>query len=554
MEKLKIIKKILFIAVLLAGISNFSFAQNPFITIWRTTDASSPTANAGDESSNKGIRIPVLGNTAKFSGSYKKVGADESTRVIFTDLAPLNNNDGYKFEFAEAGDYELVISAVSGNFSFQYANNATKRGDRLKLREIKQWGDIHTFTGGNIFAFCTNLQVTATDGPKLSGNIGAMFNACTELTGGPGFNNWNLDNVTDINNLFTNCANFNAAIDRWNTSGITNMTNLFNGAASFNQPIGVWDVSKVTNMTNLFNGAASFNQPIGTWDVSKVTNMSGMFSGATSFNQPVGSWNISSVTNMVNMFSGATAFNQNLGAWVFNAAVNTSNILTGTAVDCFNYEAALIGWDNGNSPAITFSANGRIRSSEAGQTAYQSLISKGWNISGDIYDGGVCAAGPPPVVTFSNLKARVFNGLLRVQWKTINEHNNEKFIIQTSKDGENWEDTAVVISKADINGNSTEILEYDHSIKYSTLQLAGAPVFITLLLAVLLFNRRKRLFISMALLCGIFLVNCKKSESIPPDQDGNTKDEIEEFYIRVIQVDKAGETSVQSDVIHMGSD
>ncbi|MBR2149102.1 MAG: BspA family leucine-rich repeat surface protein [Campylobacter sp.] len=49
---------------------------------------------------------------------------------------------------------------------------------------------------------------------------------------------------------------------------------------SFNQPLDNWDVSNVTNMNNMFSGATSFNQPLNDWDVSNVTNMSGMFQSA----------------------------------------------------------------------------------------------------------------------------------------------------------------------------------------------------------------------------------------------------------------------------------
>ena len=57
--------------------------------------------------------------------------------------------------------------------------------------------------------------------------------------------------------------------------------------------INNWDVSNVTNMEEMFDEASSFNQPINKWDVSKVTNMSFMFAGASSFNQPLNNWNVS---------------------------------------------------------------------------------------------------------------------------------------------------------------------------------------------------------------------------------------------------------------------
>ena len=47
--------------------------------------------------------------------------------------------------------------------------------------------------------------------------------------------------------------------------------------------ISNWDVSNVTDMNNMFDRATSFNQSLNKWNVSKVTDMYCMFWGATSF-------------------------------------------------------------------------------------------------------------------------------------------------------------------------------------------------------------------------------------------------------------------------------
>ena len=42
---------------------------------------------------------------------------------------------------------------------------------------------------------------------------------------------------------------------------------MFAGASSFNQPLNDWRVDKVTNMGNMFINASSFNQPLNDWRV-----------------------------------------------------------------------------------------------------------------------------------------------------------------------------------------------------------------------------------------------------------------------------------------------
>jgi surface protein len=151
-------------------------------------------------------------------------------------------------------------------------------------------------------------------------------------------NNWDVTNVTTMDNLFKDKTTFNSDISGWNVSQVTDMSNMFENATMFNQPIGEWDVRNVTNMAGMFKGAAVFNHSLNTWnvsnvltmafmfehsgylgelnewDVSHVTNMIGMFKD-TDFNSPLEDWNVVNVVDMSYMFKNATQFNQPIGEW-----------------------------------------------------------------------------------------------------------------------------------------------------------------------------------------------------------------------------------------------
>ena len=90
---------------------------------------------------------------------------------------------------------------------------------------------------------------------------------------------------------------------------------MFSSALAFNQPIGDWDMSNVTIMNEMFYSATAFNQPIGNWDVSSVFQMTGLFREASSFNQPIGDWDVSNVNYMGTMFFLASSFNQDISSW-----------------------------------------------------------------------------------------------------------------------------------------------------------------------------------------------------------------------------------------------
>ena len=58
----------------------------------------------------------------------------------------------------------------------------------------------------------------------------------------------------------------------------------------FNQPIDAWNVERVTNMEDMFYNARAFNQPLNAWNVGRVTTMREMFIGASAFDQESLSW------------------------------------------------------------------------------------------------------------------------------------------------------------------------------------------------------------------------------------------------------------------------
>ena len=45
------------------------------------------------------------------------------------------------------------------------------------------------------------------------------------------------------------------------------MKKMFHSASIFNQPIGNWDISNVTRLDEMFVNAENFNQPLGGWNV-----------------------------------------------------------------------------------------------------------------------------------------------------------------------------------------------------------------------------------------------------------------------------------------------
>ena len=197
-----------------------------FISTWRTTTA------------NESITIPTTG------GGYNYV-------VHWGDGSSESEQTGNATHtYASAGDYTV---SIGGLFPRIYFNNT---GDKTKIRDVTQWGDIAWTSMWGAFWGASNLTVTATDAPDLS-------------------------RVTSMSAMFREATSFNQDIGGWNTASVTNMSAMFQNATSFNQDINRWNTGAVTDMTNMFFNVTSFNQAVGDWNVGAVRNMENMFLGVT---------------------------------------------------------------------------------------------------------------------------------------------------------------------------------------------------------------------------------------------------------------------------------
>ena len=288
--------------------------------------------------------IPTTGSGYDYNVDCDNDGTNEATA----------QTGSYTCNYGAAGTYTIRIKDNSGagtGFPRIYFNNGV---DRLKLLTIAQWGTGKWTSMASAFWGCSNMTMTATDAPDLSG-------------------------VTSMFQMFREASAFNGNIASWNTGNVTNMSAVFNQASAFNQDIGGWDTSSVTNMIGMFYFASAFNQDIGGWDTSSVTNMSAMFQGST-FNQDIGGWDTSSVTNMSSMFQVST-FNQDIGSWNVGALTNATNMFFGAALSTVNYDALLNGWDAQTlQPNVTFNGGNSLYC--AGATARANMIaSDGWIIT-----------------------------------------------------------------------------------------------------------------------------------------------------------------------------
>lgn len=173
-----------------------------------------------------------------------------------------------------AGTYTVKISGIFPRIQF---NNG---GDKLKLLEIQNWGNVAWTLLNEAFYGCTNLDVTATDSGNFSGctTLRGAFRGCTSLVGTSGFNSWDLSSVTNLDRTFFGCNSLNIDIPDWNVSNVTDFGEAFNACIVFNSDLSNWNVSNATQLDFMFRDALVFNQNLSTWNLkSNLTTVANIF-------------------------------------------------------------------------------------------------------------------------------------------------------------------------------------------------------------------------------------------------------------------------------------
>jgi len=107
-----------------------------------------------------------------------------------------------------------------------------------------------------------------------------------------GLSNLNVSGISDMSYLFAN-FDFNLSkqngytidISDWNVNNVTNMKNMFDNSKGFNQDLSNWNISKVTDMTRMFYNCKDLDKSFSKWIINKNTATNDMFTGCTKYDK-----------------------------------------------------------------------------------------------------------------------------------------------------------------------------------------------------------------------------------------------------------------------------
>ena len=212
--------------------SNIITVDNPFISTFRTTGPSETVT----------LPYEVAGT---YSGTIDWGDGNTST----------NSYANRAHVYLIASDYVITVTGVTTGFRF------SNTGDKIKIRNISNWGTLRLGNNGNYFYGCTNLTLTTVNGIlDLTGmtTFSQMFRSCSSLTTVANINSWNTAGILAMSNCFSE-SSFNSNISSWNTGAVTTMASMFAATSSFNQNIGSWNVANVTNFSSFMLGKTPAN-------------------------------------------------------------------------------------------------------------------------------------------------------------------------------------------------------------------------------------------------------------------------------------------------------
>ena len=155
--------------------------------------------------------------------------------------------------YSASGTYTITIT---GTLEGWFINNG---GDKLKIKEVKNWGNGDGLTlkniNGGYFMGASNMTCIATDAPTIS--------------------------ASNFQQVFRDASSIVSGVKNWDVSGVTNLIFAFYGANDFNEDLSNWDVSNVTNFAYCFERCFDLDQSFASWDMTSATSVSRMFRSTT---------------------------------------------------------------------------------------------------------------------------------------------------------------------------------------------------------------------------------------------------------------------------------
>jgi hypothetical protein len=165
-------------------------------------------------------------------GDYDVVAKQNNIVVAtFTDLSGQET-----ITLPSSGIYvlEVIPKEVNGFNRINFDNG----GDKLKITDIKQWGNVAWSNFARAFFGCSNMLITATDIPNLI-NVNIMFVMLLNATiANINMRSWDVSGITNMDRIFQgsnlSVENLTACYENWSQLTLQNNVSFSAGNIKYN--------------------------------------------------------------------------------------------------------------------------------------------------------------------------------------------------------------------------------------------------------------------------------------------------------------------------------
>ena len=279
-----------------------------FNSQWNTSKTSTGSTNS------TAVKLPIYDG-----GNYDFVvdwGDGSNDTITAWNQANATHN------YSSAGEYNISINGTITGWRF--ANT----GDKLKILDISNWGNLNLGNANSYFYGCSNLDITAIDTLDLTGTTSFLvfFKDCTNLAS-LNVSNWDISGVTTMYQAFYDCSGLvSLDVSNWDTSNVQTFSAAFRGCSGLTSlDVSNWDTSSMQYLDYAFytcSGLTELNTS--NWDTSSISLFEYAFYGCTALTSlNVSDWNTVSGTTFSNTFYSCSGLTElNTSNW------DTSNVTT----------------------------------------------------------------------------------------------------------------------------------------------------------------------------------------------------------------------------------
>lgn len=328
---------------------------------------------------------------------------DGSTNVI-TDNVQLTHT------YASSGNYTVqIVENVTSGFPTMYFHGV---GDRAKVMELANWGDVTWTTMRSAFQGCVNMEITATDhataNTGLADSVYAAFTDCSSMTTFPlidtssatsfrlawsgcssltSFPLIDTSNASSFQQTWRNCSSLTSfpVID---TSGSpTNFNEAWSGCSNLTTFPNI-DISNGTNLGRAWKNCSSLST-FPALDFSNANRIDEAWSGCSSLiSFPL--VDLSNVSNFLSAWSNCMGLNgYDFPSISMTNMTDGDSTFSSVTLSTNSYSSLLVNLAANNSNANIIFDGGNSKYDLSAVAARETLVNNGWSIT----DGGFESSG-----------------------------------------------------------------------------------------------------------------------------------------------------------------